>query len=510
MKMKQFIKNIKKFGFRARMRLGMTMVIIVVTGIGVAVSIYMQSRDQLKFVDRLGKNISAGLSHNSKLAILSEEPTNLAGPLKAVLDEPQVIGVEVYMTDGRLLAGKKRVKYSLDNLSVASQLEQFASSSEEQIMIESRTESGRQLRSYLAKVMINKSSGDIFNIESGEEVFSGFVRVDMLLDELAVNKATIIYNNCLMVPIYIVIGMFFSGLIEQRISKPLMELKKAVGAMAKGDFSMQMELQSNDELGMLGESFNQMSKQLSLTIEELNYANETLEKTNKELEEFTYIVSHDLQEPLRKVHSFGQFLMEDYNEQLPDEGKDYVERMQKASVKMKQLIQDLLLLSRVGTGKAEFSSVDTGEVVQMALDDLALTIEESGAQVVVGQLPPILGNKTRLAQLFQNLIGNAVKYRSDERNPEIEISAKEQGDQVVFSVKDNGMGIEEKFFGKVFGVFQRLHGQGEKYKGTGIGLSLCNKVVQKHGGKIWVESTLGKGSTFYFTMPKARIKIGGV
>jgi light-regulated signal transduction histidine kinase (bacteriophytochrome) len=115
-----------------------------------------------------------------------------------------------------------------------------------------------------------------------------------------------------------------------------------------------------------------------------------------------------------------------------------------------------------------------------------------------------------LAQLFQNLIGNAVKYRSDERNPEIEISAKEQGDQVVFSVKDNGMGIEEKFFGKVFGVFQRLHGQGEKYKGTGIGLSLCNKVVQKHGGKIWVESTLGKGSTFYFTMPKARIKIGGV
>jgi signal transduction histidine kinase len=488
----------------------MTMIIMVVTGIGVAVSIYMQSRDQLKFMDRRGKNISAGLSQRSKLAVLSEEPTNLAEPLKAVFDEPQVIGVEVYMADGQLLASKKRAKYSLDNLSVSSQLRQFASNGENQIIIESRTESARLLRSYLAKVMISKSSDDIFHIESGEEVFSGFVRVDMSLDELAVNKATIIYNNCLMVPIYIVIGMFFSGLIEQRISKPLMELKKAVGAMARGDFSMQIKRQSNDELGLLAESFNQMSEQLSSTIEELNYANETLEKTNKELEEFTYIVSHDLQEPLRKVYSFGQFLMEDYNEQLPEEGKDYVERMQKASVKMKQLIQDLLLLSRVGTGKVEFSNVDTDEVVQTMLDDLALTIEERGAQVVVGQLPPVWGNRTLLTQLFQNLIGNAIKYRSDERNPEIEISTKEQGDQVVFSVKDNGIGIEERFFGKIFGVFQRLHGQDEKYKGTGIGLSLCNKVVQKHGGQIWVDSTLGKGSTFYFTMPKARVKIGGV
>jgi len=287
-------------------------------------------------------------------------------------------------------------------------------------------------------------------------------------------------------------------------------LTNAAGSVAKGDFSTRINVSGKDELGLLGESFNHMSKQLSETIDELNCANESLEKANKEMQEFAYIVSHDLQEPLRKVHSFGQFLMEDYHDQLPEEGQDYVERMQKSSIKMKVLIQDLLKLSRIGTAEAQFANVKPAELLQMALDDLSLAIEESQAEVIVEDLPAVSANPTLLTQLFENLIGNAIKYRSDERNSKIIIRAKEQGRMVQFSVKDNGIGMEDRFFEKVFGVFQRLHGQTDKYKGTGIGLSLCKKVVERHGGKIWVNSTIGKGSTFYFTMPKATANIGGI
>ena len=505
--MKVFGLNLEKTGFRARMRIGMVLVIILVTTVNMSTSIYLQGREQIKSLDSLGENIAMNLGQNSKLGILSEEPSNLEQFLNAAFGELQVLGITVYLANGTPISSQKRQEYTLSNLEIDEQLVLLNSSADLIVTAKTETSSGRRLRSYFAKVIIETSTDDIFALDTGKEEFCGFVRVDMSLGELAAEKADILFHNLLLMPITILLGMLLSVVVEKRITKPLLELNTVAKSVAGGDFTKRIAVKDKDELGMLAESFNEMSDELSKTINNLNDANEHMGKVNEELQEFTYIVSHDLQEPLRKVYSFGQFLVEDFREQLPDEGKDYIEKMQKATVKMKQLIQDLLKLSRVGTTEESFGEVKTNEALNSVLEDLFVAIEESRAEITAEELPNVIANPTQLAQIFENLIGNAIKYRSDERDLSIEIGAKAEGDEVVFSIKDNGIGIEERFFDKIFGVFQRLQRDTAKYKGTGIGLSLCKKIVQHHGGKIWVESAFGVGTTFYFTMKKVSSKI---
>lgn len=497
-----FRKYFEKMGFRTRMRLGTILVILLVTCVGVSVSIYRQGRDQLRALDDLGGYIAMNLSENSVLGILSEEQTNLDQPLKAVLSEDQVLGAMVYSSKGKLIGSRMDTSYSLNDFDVSEQMA-LVKDTGDVAVVKTHTSTGQDLRSYLAAVTIEPSDGDISSIETEQGQFGGFVRVDMLLEQLIAKKAAVLWQNLILMPIYILIGVVFSIGAEIRISRPLKNLETAALLIAQGDFSKTITVTTADEIGALAETFNNMSAELSNTINKLNLSNEELEKINNELKDFTYIVSHDLQEPLRKVHSFGQFLVEDCYNQLSEDGKDYIDRIQKASMKMKRLIQDLLKLSRVSTNEAVFTTVDTNEIIRSALDDLSVAIEECEANVVVNQLPSVTGQNTLLTQLFENIIGNALKYRNDERRPEVEVGATEQNGVVTFSIRDNGIGIEERFFEKIFGVFQRLHSN--SYRGTGIGLALCKKIVKRHGGRIWVESAMGKGTTFYFTLKSAKV-----
>jgi PAS domain S-box-containing protein len=233
----------------------------------------------------------------------------------------------------------------------------------------------------------------------------------------------------------------------------------------------------------------------------LKKLNEQLIESNRELEQFAYVASHDLQEPLRMVSSFLQLLEKKYKAQLDDPAKQYIHFAVDGSERMKVLINDLLKFSRVGTGTDERASINCAEIAEGLLQVYEQKIGETGATINVGKLPVILGNRTQIEQLFQNLIGNAIKYRGKEP-PVISIGAEPTEDgKWKFHVKDNGIGIESKFFEKVFVIFQRLHGKNE-YSGTGIGLAICKKIVERHGGKIWIESVPGKGSTFYFTLAK--------
>ncbi len=228
-----------------------------------------------------------------------------------------------------------------------------------------------------------------------------------------------------------------------------------------------------------------------------------MERSNRDLQEFTYTVSHDLQEPLRKIHTFGQFLVEDCGEHIPEEGRQHLRRMQEATVRMKNLIQHLLTLARVGTRGGELVPVDSRRVLDGVLDTLQEHVKESGAEVSVeGEFPTVMADAVQLGQVFQNLIGNALKFRSPERVPRVTIRADVEGDHATFSVSDNGIGIEERFLERIFGVFQRLHAR-EQYEGAGVGLALCEKIVRRHGGEIRVESTLGEGTTFHVTLSTA-------
>ena len=224
-----------------------------------------------------------------------------------------------------------------------------------------------------------------------------------------------------------------------------------------------------------------------------------LQRSNEELQQFAYVVSHDLQEPLRVVASYVQQLAERYQDKLEAEANELISYALDGARRMQQLIVDLLAYSRIDTTGQEFAPTDCEGVLQRVLSDLRVAIEESGAEVTHDPLPQVMADNVQLGQVLQNLLGNAIKFRSQEP-PRIHVSARQEGQQWVFSVRDNGIGINPRYAERIFGIFERLHPRTE-YPGTGIGLAICKKIVERHGGQIWVESEPGKGAAFFFTLP---------
>ncbi len=227
--------------------------------------------------------------------------------------------------------------------------------------------------------------------------------------------------------------------------------------------------------------------------------NEELLRSNDDLEQFAYIASHDLQEPLRMVASFAQLFARRYQGTLDERGEKYLGYVVDGAYRMQQLIDDLLKYSRVGTRGQSLVPVNCNQVVTQALLHLQVSLDETGAQVKTENLPTLRADETQLLQLFQNLIGNAIKFRG-EAAPQVRIWAQRAGDAWQFGVADNGIGIDPQFAERIFVIFQRLHSR-EEYPGTGIGLAVCKKIVQRHGGRIWFESAPAKGATFFFTIP---------
>jgi light-regulated signal transduction histidine kinase (bacteriophytochrome) len=237
------------------------------------------------------------------------------------------------------------------------------------------------------------------------------------------------------------------------------------------------------------------------TEQRLQAAVADLARSNAELEQFAYVASHDLQEPLRMVASYTQLLARRYKGQLDQDADEFIEFAVDGARRMQELINDLLTYSRVGTGELQPAAVDTGRLTEDVVRDLAAALEESGGRVEHTDLPLVQGDPTQLRQLFQNLIANAVKFHG-ERQPHVRITATASDTLWTFAVRDNGIGIEPQYLERIFVLFQRLHTRAD-YPGTGIGLAICKKIVQRHGGRIWLESHTGQGTTFFFTLPRS-------
>ncbi|MGZ5243082.1 MAG: GAF domain-containing sensor histidine kinase [Bacteroidia bacterium] len=233
--------------------------------------------------------------------------------------------------------------------------------------------------------------------------------------------------------------------------------------------------------------------------EELTISNKELTRSNLDLEQFAYISSHDLKEPLRMVSMYAQLFSEKYARKLDEDGKEYLAYLMEGAERMEALINDVLNYSRVGRENNGRQDIALNEVVGNSIKNLQTLIEKNQAEITVGELPVVNAISSQMMQLFQNLIENAIKFRRDE-NPKININAVKEDDKWLFSVADNGIGIDPVYEDKIFQLFQRLHTR-EQYPGTGIGLAICKKIVEQYNGKIWVESKVGEGTTFYFTLP---------
>ena len=278
----------------------------------------------------------------------------------------------------------------------------------------------------------------------------------------------------------------FTEGLEKKIEEGIKDARDAQIAAVK---MMQEAVEARNETEKANTALDKMMKDLK--------------ESNEQLERFAYVASHDLQEPLRKVNSFTQLFAKKYSDLVDEKGKKYIFYITDGTIRMQQLISDLLEFSRINTQGKPFVEVETELIVKNIIGLYGQQLKKLKGSVTYSKLPAVMADETQFSMLFQNLIGNAIKFRKEDEPPVIEISAESSETEWIFKVKDNGIGIEEKYKDRIFIIFQRLHTQ-EAYEGTGIGLALCKQIVNRHGGTISFNSIVGQGTTFYFTMPKER------
>lgn len=335
---------------------------------------------------------------------------------------------------------------------------------------------------------------------------------------------TFILRNRILASSLILMGasVLIALLFSRSIAKPVTKLRDGALEIAEGNLNKKVEVKSKDEVGELSTAFNEMTSKLQQSyadlereIEQRKKAEEKAQRlnreleqrlvelraANKELEAFSYSVSHDLRAPLRAIDGFSQVMLEDYCDKLDSEGARVLSVIRSNTQKMGQLIDDLLIFSRRGRQEMKKSKINMEKLARSVFEELKPTSPERNLRMKITALPPAYGDERMIREVLVNLLSNAVKFTKYRRDSVIEVGGKLQDNQNVYSVKDNGVGFDMQYVNKLFGVFQRLHSE-EEFDGTGVGLALVQRIIHRHGGQVWAEGKLNQGATFYFMLPR--------
>ncbi|MDW7681717.1 MAG: transporter substrate-binding domain-containing protein, partial [bacterium] len=324
------------------------------------------------------------------------------------------------------------------------------------------------------------------------------------------------YLLFILIPLIILFFVVAVILLRKEVKRQTKELKNEITERKKAEDELvqlknQLKKTLEERTAELEEKVQKLDKSekaMLYLVEDLNDLTAQLEEerrklliSNQELEAFTYSVSHDLRAPLRAVDGYSKFLLEDYADKLHKEGKRFIQVIRKNTTKMDRLIIDLLSLSRVSRADMNLIQVDMGEIAASMFKEIASEEEQKGFQLTIKKMPPVFCDIDLIKQVWQNLISNAIKYSSKSEIKEIEIKATQKALEIIFCISDHGAGFDEKYVDKLFGVFQRLHSE-EEFPGTGVGLAIVKRIIQRHGGRVWAEGNVNQGATFYFSLPQ--------
>jgi signal transduction histidine kinase len=463
------------------------------------------SQARAELIDQLGPTALA--ANDIEIAMLDQE-TGLRGFVLSGEDE----FLEPYDTGrANAEAAIKRMQTQLQYDSVA----EFRAEIDE-IVEAARDWEFNYADPTIASVRANPGGrqASIAQVQAGKQQFDRFrVSIDRLNERLGParadsrqalrDNATVVWFWVIFTSVVILVSLLYvARRLRNHVVIPLGTLAERVRAVARGDYEREVTSEGAAEVVGLAEDVEAMRARIVAELAALQAAEADLRRSNTELEQFAYVASHDLQEPLRKVASFCQLLQQRYGGQLDARADQYIGFAVDGAQRMQDLINDLLAFSRVGRVEQPHVEVDTAALVERVEADLGRAIEESGASITVdGALPTVHGDASLLRAVFQNLIGNAIKFRGEDA-PAVALSAEREGEFWRFRCTDNGIGIDPEYADRIFVIFQRLHPR-TQYEGTGIGLAMCRKIVEYHGGRMWLDTSngAGPGSTFYFTLP---------
>ncbi|HEX29638.1 TPA: HAMP domain-containing protein [Candidatus Poribacteria bacterium] len=481
--------------------------------------VYLIYSRSLKVMEgELGKyafNTAISAARNVKYGVLLGDKESLRSEVIQVMGNPDVVYVLVSDAGGRVLIQRYRGgwdSYPLPPMETAP----GDLSTKEQVL---RDKKGMKFIDIFTPVVASKAQDPDLYVQKALYGFTekGELPGETRLEKIGGVRLGVTFANAYArvkktlfssIAIFLVITAFGSilslSLLSRYLANPLRRMADTAYWIAMGNLKKRVKVKGSHEISSLAESLNYMVDQLQSTIAQLEKVNDRLRREMDEKDDFLRAVSHDLNAPLRNIAGMASMLMRRYSDSLDEKGKDRLSRIMRNVEKEQELIAELLELSRIKTRRQPFSMVDLNEVVEQVIDELSYDIEAKGGTVLIkDKLPTIYCERSRFKQLFQNLIDNALKYSKEDEPPRIEIGFQERDEDYLFYVKDNGIGIRDEDKERIFHVFRRVQSpQISKVEGKGVGLAAVKRIIEVYGGDIWVESKYGRGSTFFFSLPK--------